>query len=142
MNAGIDFLEFRPSEIAAAVAMCVSGEIQPIDIDKAMSCFIHVEKVNNSGAHRNKNIDMTNLLWKVILTWQKGKNFGDMVIVFIWTNIPLTIHVLVFYLILMTKAHLSKMKKLSCNHTFCLVSINFPFAVAFVFPFAFAFAFY
>ncbi|CAK9186419.1 unnamed protein product [Ilex paraguariensis] len=41
---GIDFLEFKPSEIAAAVAMSVSGEIQPTDIDKAMPCFIHVEK--------------------------------------------------------------------------------------------------
>ncbi|KAA8546743.1 hypothetical protein F0562_003172 [Nyssa sinensis] len=41
---GIDFLEFRPSEIAGAVAMSVSGEIQASNIDKAMSCFIHVEK--------------------------------------------------------------------------------------------------
>ncbi|OIS95948.1 PREDICTED: cyclin-D4-1-like [Nicotiana attenuata] len=38
---GIDFLEFRPSEIAAAVAMSVSlGERpQAKDIDKAMPCF-------------------------------------------------------------------------------------------------------
>ncbi|XP_059307419.1 cyclin-D4-1-like [Lycium ferocissimum] len=43
---GIDFLEFRPSEIAAAVAISVSGErSQAIDIDKAMPCFsIQVEK--------------------------------------------------------------------------------------------------
>ncbi|OVA01808.1 Cyclin [Macleaya cordata] len=43
---GIDFLEFRPSEIAAAVAISVSGELQTVlDIDKAVSCFIqHVEK--------------------------------------------------------------------------------------------------
>uniref|UniRef100_A0A5B6YUA8 Putative cyclin-D2-1 n=1 Tax=Davidia involucrata TaxID=16924 RepID=A0A5B6YUA8_DAVIN len=41
---GIDFLEFMPSEIAAAVAMSVSGEIQAVNIDKAISCFIHVEK--------------------------------------------------------------------------------------------------
>ncbi|KAA8530775.1 hypothetical protein F0562_005457 [Nyssa sinensis] len=41
---GIDFLEFRPSEIAAAVAISVSGEIQAINIDKAVACFIHVEK--------------------------------------------------------------------------------------------------
>lgn len=45
MNAGIDFLEFRPSEIAAAVAISVSEEIQAIDIDKAISCFMHLEKV-------------------------------------------------------------------------------------------------
>ncbi|KAJ8551645.1 hypothetical protein K7X08_021660 [Anisodus acutangulus] len=43
---GIDFLEFRPSEIAAAVAMSVSGERpQAEDIDKATPCFsIQVEK--------------------------------------------------------------------------------------------------
>ncbi|KAJ9177530.1 hypothetical protein P3X46_012741 [Hevea brasiliensis] len=41
---GIDFLEFRPSEIAAAVAISVSGEIQAGDIDKAVPCFIQVEK--------------------------------------------------------------------------------------------------
>ncbi|KAL2521776.1 Cyclin-D4-1 [Forsythia ovata] len=42
---GIDFLEFRPSEVAAAIAMYVSGEeIQAMDIDKTLSCFIRVEK--------------------------------------------------------------------------------------------------
>ncbi|KAK9285635.1 hypothetical protein L1049_024833 [Liquidambar formosana] len=41
---GIDFLEFRPSEIAAAVAIYVLGEIQTVKIDQAMSGFIHVEK--------------------------------------------------------------------------------------------------
>ncbi|CAN4114852.1 unnamed protein product [Withania somnifera] len=43
---GIDFLEFKPSEIAAAVAMSVSGE-RPLakDADKAMPCFsIQVKK--------------------------------------------------------------------------------------------------
>lgn len=47
MNAGIDFLEFRPSEIAAAVAICVSRQMQALDIDKAITCFIHVEKVKS-----------------------------------------------------------------------------------------------
>ncbi|BFG35566.1 hypothetical protein CerSpe_218390 [Prunus speciosa] len=42
---GVDFLEFRPSEIAAAVAICTSGETQAVDIDKAISCFMHVDKV-------------------------------------------------------------------------------------------------
>ncbi|XVF17332.1 hypothetical protein REPUB_Repub10bG0111600 [Reevesia pubescens] len=42
---GIDFLEFRPSEIAAAVAISVSGEMQTLAIDKAISSFIFVEKV-------------------------------------------------------------------------------------------------
>ncbi|XP_022752041.1 cyclin-D4-2-like [Durio zibethinus] len=41
---GIDFLEFRPSEIAAAVAISVSGEIQTLAIDEAISSFIFVEK--------------------------------------------------------------------------------------------------
>ncbi|CAI9758203.1 unnamed protein product [Fraxinus pennsylvanica] len=42
---GIDFLEFRPSELAAAIAMYVSGEeIQAMDIDKTLSGFIRVEK--------------------------------------------------------------------------------------------------
>ncbi|KAL2907192.1 Cyclin-D4-1 [Bienertia sinuspersici] len=41
---GIDFLEFKPSEIAAAVAMSVTAEIQAVDIDKAISCFINLDK--------------------------------------------------------------------------------------------------
>lgn len=41
---GIDFLEFRPSEISAAVAICVTREILTLDIDEAMSSIIHVEK--------------------------------------------------------------------------------------------------
>lgn len=56
LNAGIDFLEFSPSEISAAVAITVSADMQPQDIDKAMSmcCYIHVEKVikiKTDGAH-------------------------------------------------------------------------------------------
>ncbi|KAF3678907.1 putative 6-phosphofructokinase 5, chloroplastic-like [Capsicum annuum] len=42
---GIDFLEFRTSEIAAAVAISVSKEMLAKYIDKAMPCyFIHVQK--------------------------------------------------------------------------------------------------
>ncbi|KAJ4962597.1 hypothetical protein NE237_022536 [Protea cynaroides] len=41
---GIDFLGFRPSEVAAAVAISVSLENKTVDIDKAVSCFKHVEK--------------------------------------------------------------------------------------------------
>ncbi|MBA0590682.1 hypothetical protein Gorai_019378 [Gossypium raimondii] len=44
MNAGIDFLEFRPSEIAAAVAISVSGGKQTFALDKAIPRFISVEK--------------------------------------------------------------------------------------------------
>ncbi|KAK6150358.1 hypothetical protein DH2020_015290 [Rehmannia glutinosa] len=41
----IDFLEFRPSEIAAAVAMYVAGEkLQTIDIDKTLFGLIGIEK--------------------------------------------------------------------------------------------------
>ncbi|EEF31696.1 cyclin d, putative [Ricinus communis] len=40
----IDFLEFRPSEIAAAVAIFVLGEVQAVDVYKAMPCFTHVEE--------------------------------------------------------------------------------------------------
>lgn len=43
--AGIEFLEFKPSEIAAAVAMYVSSQMQAIDIHKAVSCLVGVEKV-------------------------------------------------------------------------------------------------
>ncbi|MED6219659.1 hypothetical protein PIB30_037805 [Stylosanthes scabra] len=42
---GIDFLAFRPSEIAAAVAISVSRELQQAkDIDKAVASFLIVEK--------------------------------------------------------------------------------------------------
>lgn len=42
---GIDFLEFRPSEIAAAVAIYVAGEAQAADIETALSALIqHVQK--------------------------------------------------------------------------------------------------
>ncbi|KAK6150367.1 hypothetical protein DH2020_015299 [Rehmannia glutinosa] len=45
----IDFLEFRPSEIAAAVAMYVAGEkLQTIDIDKTLFGLIGIEKVGES----------------------------------------------------------------------------------------------
>ncbi|PIA56289.1 hypothetical protein AQUCO_00700551v1 [Aquilegia coerulea] len=36
---GIDYLKFRPSEVAAAVAISVLGENNTIDIEKAASCF-------------------------------------------------------------------------------------------------------
>ncbi len=49
LNAGIDFLEFKPSEIAAAVAISVSGELQAVDVVGAISCFTHVEKVKSKN---------------------------------------------------------------------------------------------
>ncbi|KAF6160669.1 hypothetical protein GIB67_002734 [Kingdonia uniflora] len=42
---GIDYLRYKPSEIAVAVAISVLGETQTVEIDKSSSCFIqHVEK--------------------------------------------------------------------------------------------------
>ncbi|CAI9116183.1 OLC1v1017267C1 [Oldenlandia corymbosa var. corymbosa] len=37
---GIDFLEYRPSEIAAAVAIFVAGEADPMDVDTAMCALV------------------------------------------------------------------------------------------------------
>ncbi|CAL8106264.1 unnamed protein product [Prunus armeniaca] len=37
---GIDFLEFRPSEVAAAVAISVAGEAKTLDTEKAISMLI------------------------------------------------------------------------------------------------------
>ncbi|KAK9670682.1 hypothetical protein RND81_13G217700 [Saponaria officinalis] len=39
---GIEYLEYRPSEIAAAAALSVSAEIQAVDIKNATSSFIHL----------------------------------------------------------------------------------------------------
>lgn len=45
LNAGIDFLEFKASEVAAAAALYVSGEIRVMDADKALSGFIVVKVI-------------------------------------------------------------------------------------------------
>ncbi|XP_072972861.1 cyclin-D3-1-like [Typha angustifolia] len=44
MAKGIDFLAFRPSEIAAAVALTVLGEAHILDVEKAVISCIHVDK--------------------------------------------------------------------------------------------------
>ncbi|KAK1302631.1 Cyclin-D4-1 [Acorus calamus] len=41
---GIDFLEYRPSEVAAAVAVSVTRETQVVDMNMALSNCIHIEK--------------------------------------------------------------------------------------------------
>lgn len=42
---GIDYLKFRPSEVAAAVAVSVKGETQTVDIEKSISALArHVQK--------------------------------------------------------------------------------------------------
>lgn len=45
-NAGIDFLEFKPSEIAAAVAVSVLRELPAQEIDKTITDFFIVNKVS------------------------------------------------------------------------------------------------
>lgn len=65
-------MEFRPSEIAAAVAICISGEIMKgVDIDNAIACFIHVEKVKRLSQICKPMNDRTNL----ILLLTKGVGF-------------------------------------------------------------------
>jgi len=44
-DAGIDFLEFRCSEIAAATAIFVSKELETNEIDDVLTRFAVVEKV-------------------------------------------------------------------------------------------------
>ncbi|WOK97654.1 cyclin-D4-1-like [Canna indica] len=41
---GIDFLGFKPSEIAAAVALSALNVTQVLDTDNALACCIHVDK--------------------------------------------------------------------------------------------------
>ena len=45
---GIDFLEFRPSEVAAAVALYVSGELHTVQFDDSSfsPLFSPLQKVN------------------------------------------------------------------------------------------------
>ena len=47
LNAAIEFLDFRPSEVAAAAAMSasISGEIKCIDDDKTLSNLTYVKQV-------------------------------------------------------------------------------------------------
>ena len=45
-NAGIYFMEFRPSEIAAAVSIAVVGESKTVDVEQAISVLAQpVQKV-------------------------------------------------------------------------------------------------
>ncbi|XP_009391338.2 cyclin-D3-1-like isoform X1 [Musa acuminata AAA Group] len=41
---GIEFLAFRPSELAAAVSLSVLRETQNVEAEKALSCCVHVVK--------------------------------------------------------------------------------------------------
>lgn len=50
LNAGIDFLEFKSCEIAAAVAVSVAVETKTVDTEKAISVLTqYVQKVNFGG---------------------------------------------------------------------------------------------
>lgn len=44
-NVGIEFLEFRPSELAAAVAISVTKESETVDFENAVSRCLFVDKV-------------------------------------------------------------------------------------------------
>ncbi|CAL9082034.1 unnamed protein product [Musa textilis] len=48
----IGFLEYRPSEIAAAVALSVLKDTQILDLDQALACCIHVNKERVLKCHR------------------------------------------------------------------------------------------
>ena len=55
LNAGIDFLEFKPSEIAAAVAISVAVENKTVDTEKAISALAqHVQKVKTQKSWWSK----------------------------------------------------------------------------------------
>lgn len=45
LDADTDFLAFRPSVIAAAIALLVLRETQMVDVEKKLSCCTHVMKV-------------------------------------------------------------------------------------------------
>lgn len=47
MNAEVEFLDFKPSEIAAAAAIAIyfSGEAEAVHNEKALSRLIHVKQV-------------------------------------------------------------------------------------------------
>lgn len=45
VSAGVDFLAFRPSQIAAAVALTVLGETHIVEVERAINFCTHVEKV-------------------------------------------------------------------------------------------------
>lgn len=49
INAGIDLLEFKPSEIAAAVAIFVSKDLQESDINHTLTRFAIVDKVRGGS---------------------------------------------------------------------------------------------
>lgn len=45
LDSGVDFLEFKPSEIAAATALSVMIEAQTMNIENAITCCCNVDKV-------------------------------------------------------------------------------------------------
>lgn len=64
-NAGTEFLEFRPSEVAAAVAISVTKESETLDFDNAVSHCPLVEKVKVMDTHKripSKNFSFLSFL--------------------------------------------------------------------------------
>lgn len=64
-------MEFRPSEVAAAVAIAVAGETQTVDIETATSLLIeHVKKVySHWSTEPQKDIHMMILLLLLLLSF-------------------------------------------------------------------------
>lgn len=51
MNVGVDLLEFRPSEVAAAVAICAMRETKTVNTERAISLLSqHVKEVKKLNA--------------------------------------------------------------------------------------------
>lgn len=66
---GIDFLAFKPSEIAAAVATFVASEKHASDVDKAMSGFI-------SSVEKNKVVKCLELIQDLTVISEGSTNAG------------------------------------------------------------------
>lgn len=45
-HSGTDLLVFRPSEVAVAIALSALRETQVVEVEKALSCCIHVVQVH------------------------------------------------------------------------------------------------
>ena len=68
LNAGIDLMEFRPSVIASAVAICVTQETQTGEFtDKAFAFLTHqVDKVKLPQPHVSRFLISLNF-WKLFV---------------------------------------------------------------------------
>ena len=76
-NAGIDFLEFRPSEVAAAVAISVASETKTVDTEKPIPLLfqLHLEKVQSLITGTGPTI-LSPLSFFFFLTFLQVPSFG------------------------------------------------------------------